>query len=285
LSNPDNERVPLAVYVEFIVNEGGVKKTYRRVWEGLDYYEQMRVNTSGAAQWVEVPNSRVKLLRNPIVHCFNEEPDNDSGYWICPPGLQMAAFTVNKMNQFYNPLGNLVLMQTFSTLNVFGQKPDGDKLAIGPNKVNFWPADSAESQTRVEYLTPQANIADWLDWLRHLDEEEAAMHSIPKSLLDVLSSGITSGIAIQEARAPLLELRRQRMKLFAPVERELVRSIVAVLQQAGKLKNAGDPNLWDCHVAHREVAADDPEETKDAPDGREVDGAMDDSPDGAASAT
>lgn len=249
--NPDNPRRPKAVYVEFTVKEGSTTTTYRHAWEGDSYYVEKNI---GGDKWAQ-STAPVKLARNPIVHCFNEAPDNDSGYWVTSPGFAMAAFTMNKINQFANALGNTVVMQSFGQLVMYGGPVKEDTIAIGPGKVIRMPADSDGSSSRIEYITPNAPISDGVMWLEFLAQQELEMNGIPRGLLDA-PSGNDTGERVKQARRPLLELRRQRLAIFLPVERELVRAIVAVLQQAGKLLDAGNPDLWDCHVAHMETEAE-----------------------------
>lgn len=251
--NADNPRRPLAVYVEYQAKEQGRLVTYRRVWEGDTYYVEKNLEGDKWAQVGEV----VLLKRNPIVHCFNEAPDNESGYWVTSPGFNMAAFTMNKINQFANALGNTVVMQAFSQLVLHGGNPKEDKIAIGPGKIIRLPADSPETQHRLEYLTPQAPINDGVMWLEFLSQQELEMNGIPRGLLEA-PSGNESGESVRQARRPLLELRRARLQQFKSVESELVKAMVAVLQGAGKLLDAGDPALWDCHVAHMETEEPEP---------------------------
>ena len=180
----------------------------------------------------------------PLVHAFDKQPDNTTGYFVQGPGLELASLTATLNNDYYSQMGNVLLLQGHGVAMSFGAGESN--LTLGPGRYVAFSGDPDVRQG-IEYASPSAPLDDWREIITYLVDIIRETHGIPKSMLSV--DFAASGAAIVQANAPLAEMRTQRMKTLRRVENELLRATVAVLEaHDGTFPSGTDPREFSVTV-------------------------------------
>lgn len=192
------------------------------------------------------------LDRIPVTHVFDAKPEPRTGYYIPSRGMLLCSQTMVLNNDYLATLGQACIMQGFSVMVVKGLRGDA-KLVVGPSRpIRFDDPDSDLDQD-VYFAQPSAPIAEMLDTIRGLIAEVERSHGIPAAALSVESDA--SGAAIIQANGPLAEIRNMRKPLFRPVETQLLRNTLAVLNAFEEGFDCGDPDDWRVYVDYERANA------------------------------
>jgi hypothetical protein len=242
------------------------------VWERQDTGWRFAVVAAGkepdadtAWQTPDVPN--------PLISFAEQPQTNQTGFMVMGLGLPLGGLTIAMMCDGYNALGNIVAMQGFSTLVLYGtpsKSADGDDtITMGPANPLQFPPDSEQERHRAEYLTPDPRITETTELLDLLKREIQESFGIPATLWDAADDA--SGAQTEESRAPLVEYRKRRSQLFRLPERDLLRAVLAIAVKRGRLDASmvGDPKEWTVEVGFVDPMT---EEQMEANDGRNGDG-------------
>ena len=245
VENPNNPTYPFATIISGVdkqVNEDGS-------YTAVPIAEIWIPSGPQGGRVVFVRNKSVESSEEyqgytPLVHCFDTPPDNESGYFVDAPGPDLADLAVRLINDGYSDINYTSVMQGFGVAQVFGF--EGQKITVGPGRVLQFSGDP-DKREGVEFANPNAPLTERMDVLESLVSHIRDAYGIPKSMLNVETDA--SGAAIVQANGPLAEIRKERAKVFRPIETNLLRAELAVL--AGRVEGIPatiDPMDWDVSV-------------------------------------
>lgn len=162
------------------------------------------------------------ITNNPLVHLFERPPTNRTGYYTPAPGVSLCEATHRFDQDFLGQYGNILLLQGFGqpVLHGVGER---QKIVIGPNRAIQFSGDP-ERREGLEFPSPNAPLADWLESLKFYVDQIRESCGIPSSMIDVQNDA--SGRAIIQANAPTVEMRAARLKTFRKTEVELLRALL-----------------------------------------------------------
>jgi hypothetical protein len=262
--DPDNEELVIHTYRAYDVRVVENRLNPQHPWATVVLGTEAELGRDGAYERVNVAEiylpdewlfvrgttvvQRAPLPYNPLVHCFDRLPTLRTGYWGHAAGIALAALNVRLNEDGYSQFFSSLLMQAVSQLVMYGGQPDAD-VVVGPGRVL-----RADVESRIEYLSPGADLPGFRDGLEWLVRVIREVHGIPESMLDVQTQA--SGAAIVQANGPLTELRKARGQVFERIERDLLQSIVAVARgRVPGLPATLDPDSFDVSVNYVQPAA------------------------------
>lgn len=167
-----------------------------------------------------VPWEPLVTQRPPLIHFANEKQDNETGFFVRSLGIVLARLNVAINEDYLNQLGYTMLMQAHGQMQIFGLEP-GKKIEIGPARAVSFSGDPTLRQG-IEYANAGADLGGIQDTIRMLIDEIQTVYRIPVRVVEAGEG--ESGKAKIEARAPTMEARIQRIKLFRKPETDLMRS-------------------------------------------------------------
>lgn len=221
---------------------------WQRQLDGGFKYQFVAAGKEPGAAWQD-PD-----IPNPLVFFSESAQTNATGFNGRGIGIEMGGVSIALMCDGYNALGNIVITQGHSILEMHGTPltttaPNGqDAVVIGPTKPLQFAADSDQEQNGAKYLTPSPAISETVETLGFLKREAQQSYGLPATLWDVADDA--SGAQTTESRAPLVEHRVRRSQLFRVPENMLLRAVLGVAVLRGRLLAAdvGDISEWSVDV-------------------------------------
>lgn len=182
----------------------------------------------GATDWEPLATQEV-----PLVHFANEHQDNETGYFVRSTGIPLARLNVGLNEDYLNQLGYTMLMQAHGQMMTFGLDPK-KIYEIGPGRAIDFSGDP-DRREGVEYANSGADLDGIQSTIGFMVDELKSVYDIPME--DVGDNA--SGKSRIEAKAPTMERRMERMKLFRHPETDMARVMLDNLNTFRGLKLRG----------------------------------------------
>jgi len=167
----------------------------------------------------------LKTIKPPLVHCFDEDPTTDTGYYIPPLGLVLAKLAVAVNGEWLAGFGYTIQMQAHGQMVILGH--DGSTpIELGPGRAIRFDG-RADANQDVRYVASNADLMGFQNAVQMVLKEIREVYGIPASELDVGDEA--SGRSRIEARAPNAAVRKAKQKKMRAIETELLRSTIMTL--------------------------------------------------------
>lgn len=191
------------------------------------------------------PFTPIETQRPPLVVFSDELQDNETGFFVEALGVPLARLNVVLNEDLWTPFGNTLLMQGFGQWIGYNMGPK-TKFALGPNRMMAIDSNP-DNPARIENIQPNAPLNDLKDAIERIMQEIRFVYDIPESEFNVVTDA-ASGAAIVQAKAPTMERREERIKLFREPENQLLRATLDVLSTFDGLRLRGELDDYDVSV-------------------------------------
>lgn len=187
----------------------------------------------------------IETARPPLVIFSDELQDNETGFFVEALGVALARLNVVLNEDLWTPFGSTLLMQGFGQWIGYNLGPKSS-VQMGPDRMMAVDS-SPDNPARVENIQPNAPLNDIREAIDRIVQEIRYVYDIPESEFNVVTDA-ASGAAIVQAKAPTMERREERIKLFREPENNLARATLDVLSTFDDLTLRGDLNDYEVSV-------------------------------------